>query len=124
MAQSAHLWIPGPLPGLNDVMPKLGKGRGFRYMELKAKWTNDIKLLALAARLPPYRRVAIAYRWVELNRKRDPSNIAAGGRKVIEDGLVEAGVLPNDGWKQIAGFSDTFEVGPKPGVEVTLTEIP
>ena len=119
----ARVWIPGRLPGMNDTTAKQGRGRGFAYAAEKRKWTNDIALLARAARVPHFTRVHIAYRWVEANHKRDPSNIAAGGRKVVEDGLVLAKVLDNDGWEQIAGFSDTFEVGTKPGVEVTITEV-
>ena len=34
-------------------------------------------------------------------------------------GLVAANLLNNDGWKQIAGFNDSFSVG-EPGVTVTL----
>ena len=119
----ARFSIPGRLSGLNDMTAKQGRGRGFAYAAEKRKWTNDIVLLARAARVPHFNRVHIAYRWVEANHKRDPSNIAAGGRKVAEDGLVLAKVLDNDGWKQIAGFSDAFEVGPKPGVEITITEV-
>ncbi len=33
--------------------------------------------------------------------KRDPSNIAAAAAKFIEDGLIKAGVIENDGWKQV-----------------------
>ena len=69
------------------------------------------------------KRARFEFRWVEPNRKRDLDGIAAGGRKVILDSLVLAKVLDNDGWAQIAGWVDTFEVGPKPGVGVTITEV-
>ena len=125
--QVARFWIPGPLPGMNDMTAKRGRGRGFAYAKAKEKWTNDIALLALAAHVPHFNRVHISYRWVEPNKKRDPSNVAAGGRKVVEDGLVRAKVLENDGWKQMAGpgagWSADFEVGPRPGVEVTIEEV-
>ena len=31
-------------------------------------------------------------------------------RKVIQDTLVECGVLKNDGWSCMAGFTDTFYI--------------
>ena len=39
------------------------------------------------------------------------------------DALVETGVLRNDGWSEIEGFSDDFALDPKnPRVEVTIEE--
>ncbi len=37
----------------------------------------------------------------EPNMRRDPSNAYAGALKVIEDALVQCGVLPGDGWKHV-----------------------
>lgn len=115
---SASLWIPGPLPGINDLV---GKGR-WAYGKTKKEWTEHIAWLAKAARLPAFTRARFDFLWVERDKKRNPDNIAGGGKKVVFDGLVEAKVLPNDGWKQIAKWSDDFEVDAKrPGVLVTLT---
>ncbi len=61
------------------------------------------------------------YRWYEPSRRRDLDNISAFGRKVIQDGLVQAGVLENDGWKQICGFVDEFFVDTEhPRIEVYI----
>lgn len=55
---------------------------------------------------------------------RDKDNISSFGRKVIQDGLVRVGVLKNDGWKHIEGFSDRFRVDEKnPRVEVEIIEV-
>lgn len=68
--------------------------------------------------------VKMAYTWFEPNRKRDLDNISSYGRKIIQDALVNTRVLKNDGWKQIAGFSDEFDVDPKnPRIEVVITEM-
>jgi hypothetical protein len=57
---------------------------------------------------------------VEKNRRRDQDNIAAG-KKLVIDGLVQAGVLAGDGWKYVRGFFDEFSVDPtRPGVMVTI----
>ena len=51
------------------------------------------------------------YTWIEANRKRDKDNISSFGRKVIQDALVHGGYLSGDGWSQIEGFTDAFQIG-------------
>ena len=63
------------------------------------------------------------YLWVEKNRRRDKDNISSFGRKVIQDALVKMGVLRNDGWENIEGFSDNFAVDKgKPRIEIEIEE--
>jgi Holliday junction resolvase RusA-like endonuclease len=70
------------------------------------------------------KKVKMHYHWYEPNKKRDLDNISSFGRKVIQDALVKSGVLLNDGWKNIAGFTDSFYSDPKrPRVEVIIEEI-
>jgi len=46
------------------------------------------------------------------------------GQKFILDGLVQAGVLSNDGWKQIGKVTHDFKIDRQnPRVEVELKEI-
>ena len=66
--------------------------------------------------------VYIAYTWIEPNRCRDKDNIAFA-KKFIQDALVRNGVLKNDGWKEIDGFGDSFEVDKKnPRIEVEISD--
>ena len=68
--------------------------------------------------------VFMEYRWYERNKRRDLDNISSFGRKVIQDSLVYAHVLKNDGWKEIQGFSDSFFVDDKnPRIEVLIREV-
>jgi len=117
-------WIPGPLPGLNEMIAaaKSGRGAGNAYSRQKRVWTETCGLLAKASKVPPATRVQISFEWIESNQRRDPDNIAAA-RKFVLDGLVQAGLLPNDGWGEIAGFSDSFRVGAQPGVRVTVLKL-
>lgn len=63
------------------------------------------------------------YLWVEKNKRRDLDNITFG-RKIIQDSLVQCGVLKNDGWKYVVGFSDKFEVDKmNPRIEVLIKEV-
>jgi hypothetical protein len=120
----SEFFIPGPLPGLNEMIgqAKGCGGRGARYARIKDRWTQTCALHALAAGLKPMARVRLGFRWVERNRQRNPDNIACA-HKYILDGLVTAKVLANDGWSQVAGWSDSFEVGERPGVWVTLAAV-
>lgn len=123
----AGLFIPGPLPGMNELIDaaKGAGGRGARYARLKRDWTAAIAGLAQRASLPTYRRpVVFKFMWVEKDRRRDPDNVAAGGRKLVLDGLVAAGVLTGDGWRFVQSWYDTFRVDPyRPGVGVELYEM-
>ena len=68
--------------------------------------------------------VRIDYYWYEPNKKRDLDNVSSFGRKCIQDALVKFGVLHNDGWKQIVGFSDSFfHDKENPRIEIIITEI-
>lgn len=70
------------------------------------------------------KKVKIDYIWYEPNRRRDLDNISSFGRKVIQDALVDSGVLKNDGWKNIVGFSDSFFIDKEnPRIEVIIKEV-
>ena len=67
--------------------------------------------------------VFMEYTWIEKNKRRDKDNIAFG-RKFIQDALVKAGYLKDDGWDEIVGFSDSFRVDKKePRIEVIIEEV-
>ena len=69
--------------------------------------------------------VYMRYAWYERNRKRDLDNVSSFGRKVIQDALVSKGVISDDGWKNIKGFSDEFYVdnaNPRIEVEIEVVE--
>ena len=69
-------------------------------------------------------KVFMSYTWYERDRRRDMDNVSSYGRKVIQDALVKAGFLRNDGWACIAGFEDRFAVDSKrPRIEVVITEV-
>ena len=120
-----QLWVPGPLPGMNEIIAacKGRGGNGTAYAAMKKKLTNDIALHVRAARLRPITRAYLRFIWREKDKRRDPDNIACA-RKFILDALVVAKVISNDGWGQIAGWNDAWEVCEPAGVEVALFEAP
>lgn len=122
-------WVPGPLPGQNEIVAaaKGSSGKGYAYAAMKKSWTDKVAWCARAARLHqhPLTRVRIEFNWIEPRSangaQRDPDNIEAG-QKFIWDGLVVAGVIPNDTRKQNAGTKHSHTVGPLSGVEVTIID--
>ena len=119
------LVIPGTLPGLNQYIDALNKSK-YAGAALKKSAQRTVEWCAKSQlrKFRPASPVLMKYTWYEPNRKRDKSNICAFGRKVIEDGLVKAGVLKNDGWENVDWFSDRFFVDKnRPRIEVEIIEV-
>jgi len=118
------LIIPHTLIGLNEYIRAERTNRQLAA-KLKAQTEADIIILCrqqlrgVNIENPVYMR----YMWVERDRHRDKSNVAFA-KKFIEDALIKAGVLKDDGWREIMGFSDEFGVDKQnPRVEVNIEEI-
>lgn len=113
----AELWIPGRLPSINDlIFTKVGK-----RIRAQAEAVGRVVLLAQMARLPRFESARFVFVWVEPDRRRDKDGVAAGGRKVVLDGLVQAGVLPGDGWDHVEGWADSFAISKDaPGARVRI----
>lgn len=119
------LVIYGRLPGLNEYIDAERKSR-YKAAKLKSDAEQLVMVYARRdlrkwrARGPVYMR----YTWYERDRRRDKDNVSSYGRKVIQDALVKGGYLRNDGWNEIAGFSDEFRVDKShPRIEVEIEEM-
>lgn len=119
------LTIPGTLNNLNDY---IAADRTNRHKGAKMKADNGT-VVSLAIRrcmrgVRIEKPVEMHYTWYEPNKRRDKDNVSSFGRKVIQDALVQCGVLKDDGWKYIVGFSDRFEVDKEnPRIEVKIREV-
>lgn len=112
--------IPGELPDLNQII-KAAKSHYGAYSKLKKDNTDLI--VYLAKKLPKIERVDLEITWYCKDKKKDKDNITAG-IKFILDGLVKAGVIENDGWKQIGDISHKLKVDKhNPRIEVILKEV-
>lgn len=114
--------IPGRMDGLNEYTnanrdnPYAGAGmkKKNENLVIQALKANGIKNFTY------HEPVYLRFMWVEPNRRRDKDNIASA-KKFCIDALVKAGVLENDGWKHIIGFSDRFAVNKEnPHVEIEI----
>jgi Holliday junction resolvase RusA-like endonuclease len=114
-----RLWVPRQ-PSLNDWIKyaKSGRGSGNGYSRVKKRETDLVAKLAVDAGLQPVDRAFFEFTWIEPSTRRDPDNLAIP--KAILDGLVNAGVLPDDSWKHVAGFRHEWRVGSPPGVAVLI----
>lgn len=119
------LEIPGRLDGLNDY---INAERTHRQKGAKMKADNEKIVCAAIGQcmkgVKIREPVEMRYIWYEPNMRRDKDNVSSFGRKVIQDALVNAGVLKDDGWGCILGFSDWFEVDKKnPRIEILIMEV-
>lgn len=119
----AKLILPFTFPGLNDYI-NAERSHRQKAAKMKKEYQDAVMLCIRSQRLPKFDGpVYMYYTWVEKDRRRDKDNIAAFGRKVIQDALVKSGYIKNDGWANVAGFSDAFAIDrDKPRVEAILVE--
>lgn len=128
------LWIPIVLPGQNTIIDasktvrfrrgKSGKRQIWsKYASLKKTFTNVILGAVSVSSLARTESCNFYYVVSEPSRKRDPSNAAMGSIKIIEDALQVAGVIPNDGWRNVLSIGVEFVHSPEyPGVLVIMSD--
>lgn len=118
------LVIPGRIEGMNEYIAAMNTDR-HKGNKLKRSRTEEVAWYC-RSQLRGWRPkppVWLAYRFFEPNRKRDKDNVAGFAHKVVQDGLVLAKVLKNDGWDDVDGFTDSFSVDRKsPRIEIVITE--
>ena len=92
----------------------------FKSAGQKREHTSAVKYTALKQKIKKIDSAFFTFRWFEKDKRRDPDNISAG-QKYIFDGLVNAGILANDGWSQVLGIEHGYFVDKKyPRVEVEI----
>ena len=113
-----RVFIPGRMPGLNEYIAAMNRNR---HIGNAMKQENtDTAAWCFKGHRPVTVPVLVQFVWHEPNTKRDPDNIIFA-KKFILDGMVKAGVLPNDTQQWILGFKDYIVVDKSsPGVWITL----
>lgn len=114
--------IPGRLGSLNDYIlkcranPHTGNNYKHSQQGLIIEYIRDLQ------RVECY-PLEISFYFYEKNAKRDIDNVAGWAHKCILDALVKAGIIENDGWKQIRSIRDYFEIDREnPRIVVILKE--
>lgn len=138
-------FVPGKVPSLNELLDAKGGTQDkkklliLRHLPTKGKrvpqWVhayNDIKQSwkrrTIAAIGTPFVRIQASYFGyvvVEQDRRRDPSNICSSAIKFIEDGIVEAGVMRDDGWDNVLGIRVHWihRAQREPGIYVVMSDV-
>ena len=100
---SLDLW----LPNLNQLM---GMHR-YRYNSVKKGFQSQVIPVFMDQLKPVVEYpVRVEFKWYAPNRRSDPDNISSAGCKILLDALQMAGVLANDGFRQIDGFYHSFHL--------------
>lgn len=134
-------WFPGKVFSLNELIDfkasvspmkktwlvhkgkQPGTFRFNQYNKVKQDWKQKVVNVVRETGFVPVESCHFSYLVVEQTRKRDPDNICSSAIKFISDGLVDAGVIPNDGWKNVMGISNYWRQGKKPGVFLLMTDM-
>lgn len=113
--------IQGEMTDLNTYINAERTNR-FQAAKIKNNETRKVWAECMSQHIKPYTKpVFIDYYWMCKDKRKDKSNIAFA-KKFIEDGLIQAKVIPNDGWKDIAAYQDHFFLSDDPRVEVVIYE--
>lgn len=113
--------IPGEFPALNEIVD--AAKRKYPYMKMKKEFT-EVAGWAVIKESRIEKPVEIIFRWYTKNNKKDPDNVTAG-QKFILDGFVAAGLLANDTRQYIKKLTHEFPEPDKekPRVEVEIREV-
>lgn len=121
----AKFIIHGTLPGLNEYIGTERAVKGvYRAASLKRRLQEQIcaEILSQIPGISFPGPVALSYLWVERNNRRDRDNISFS-QKFIQDALMMAKTIPNDGAKNVIGFAHNFAVDKSnPRIEVTIVD--
>lgn len=112
--------IPGELCDLNTYIDALNNNR---YQGNDIKQTETDRVAWQCKGKGTANNVHICFNWFCKDKRKDKDNVCFA-KKFILDGLVKAGVLPNDGWNNIRSFTDEFGIDKdNPRVEIEISEV-
>lgn len=120
--------IEGKFPSMNEFIDanRRSKGKWNKGNQMKQQSQDEIswQLLQQHKKLHIDKPVRLIYTFYEPNKKRDLDNISGYFHKVFQDALVHCGIIHNDSWHYIVGFSDEFLIDNKtPRIEVVIQEV-
>lgn len=106
------------LPGQNKIIEK-AKQAPEVYSSFKKEHTQIVADYIGLAGIEPVEALALTVIFCEKNRHRDPDNIMAGV-KFILDGLVLAGIIKDDRWRHVWAVESRVVKAPASMVRVAI----
>lgn len=110
-----YLSVPYSFPSQNEALrmagQTYGKGR-FRkdaFNDYKKSMQSKIRVQIVLSGLKPMAAAWFFFDYHEPTRLRDKDNICSVVKKLVLDALVESGIFPNDGWKEVVGWGEHFK---------------
>lgn len=115
--------IPGRFSGLNEFIDANRRQKGHWNAGNTMKQKDQKRICEYLPSVKFKKKIFIEYVFYERNARRDKDNVSGYFHKIFQDAMVQAGMIENDGWKQIDGWSDYFYVdGRDPRIEVYIKE--
>jgi len=121
-----NIWIGAKFPSLNEYINAERRNR-FLGAKMKKEWTELVSVVAQREDIPDDgwmdKEYPIGIKFIvhEQNTRRDIDNVSAMVAKTCLDGLVKAGILPDDSQKYINKIEFEFVIDKdNPGVEIIL----
>jgi len=101
------IWLPIEYPSLNQYI-QIERGNKYQSAKVKKEYTNQTMYMCMGKKQikTPCR---LKFTFYMKNKRKDPDGIAFS-KKFILDGLVKAGIIPDDTFRHIKGFTDDFIV--------------
>jgi hypothetical protein len=117
------IWIPVVFPSRNKA-EIAARSNKFAGAALKKKYTQVAALFIgrhVCRGWVPLQRYSVSFLWVCKDERHDPDNLIAGSKYVL-DGMVAAGLVAGDGWKNVQKIENRFIVNKSnPGVEISIS---
>lgn len=121
-----RIWIDYKFPSLNEYINAERRHRMIAA-KMKKEWTERVMDIVAAQTLGdkmPDLKFPIAVRFIvhEQNQRRDIDNVSAMVSKFCLDGMVKAGLLPDDSQKYVNKIECDLIVDGEVGVEIFIDE--
>ena len=117
------IWIPVVFPSRNES-ERAARSNKFAGAGLKKKYTEQAALFIgrqVRRDWVPLTRYSVSFLWVCRDERQDPDGVM-GGMKYVMDGMVAAGLVAGDGWRNVQKIENRFTVcKSNPGVRINVT---
>ena len=121
--KSITFFLDFPLPTMNEMI-RTARGNRFASAAQKKKYTDLVAMeIMVQTSRPHFEAVSLDITWIETKRKRDPDNVFAAV-KFILDGIVAAGIIDDDDRNHVASITNRIAVSDSRGVAVMVSSVP